>query len=77
MTIKSMFFKGSVVHARAHPVKHSFCYSIAWYAFDLDEVALLNATVPWLGHNRRAVVSLWDTDYLTKGDEPIREKQKN
>ena len=65
---------GEVMHARLQPVHHAFKFPLLMMAVDLAELPALSRSVRGFGYNRRAAVSLRDRDYLSPGDEPIREK---
>ena len=39
--MNSKIYIGEVTHARLAPVKHSFCYPVYFYAFDLEELSEL------------------------------------
>ncbi|OAJ39923.1 hypothetical protein BDEG_23720 [Batrachochytrium dendrobatidis JEL423] len=60
-------YLATTTHARYYPVRHFFKYSLFYAGFDLDALAAEKSGFPkWLfGHNRRAIVSLWDCDYLS------------
>jgi len=62
------------MHARSRPVPNKFSYPVYFYRFDLDEIDRLDREVLFFGHNRFRPVSLHDRDYLTPGEEPLREK---
>lgn len=74
MTRRSRIYSGHVEHARVHPVDHRFRTPVTFYAFELNELEDLDATVKGFGYNRRAPLSLRSTDYLTQGDTPLGEK---
>ncbi|TKB50597.1 DUF1365 domain-containing protein [Ferrimonas sediminicola] len=57
------YYLGSVRHRRFTPRPHRFAYRIYTLAVDLDHLDQL-AHGPWLGHNRAALLSLRDGDYL-------------
>jgi cyclopropane-fatty-acyl-phospholipid synthase len=62
------------MHARLEPVGHAFRYPCFFFAFDLDELPLLN-TLGWLaGYNRRGVISVHDEDHFDRKPASIREK---
>lgn len=62
------------MHARLEPVRHAFTYPVYFYGFDLDELPLLSEMVRGFKYNRRALVSLFDSDYLDDVAGTIREK---
>jgi cyclopropane-fatty-acyl-phospholipid synthase len=65
---------GQVEHQRYSPVRHRLRYRLYVYAFDLNEIAHLDRTLPLFGYNRRRPVSLHDRDYLVDGPDPISDK---
>ncbi|HRX47882.1 MAG TPA: DUF1365 family protein [Spirochaetota bacterium] len=71
--MKSLIYTGEVMHARVRPANHVLRYPHYFYAFDLDELPLLDKEIKRFGYNRRSMVSLHDRDYL-KGDGSIKEK---
>ncbi len=71
--MKSRLYIASAMHARYAPVPHRFRYPVFTFAFDLDELPQLDREVRGFGHNRRALVSLHDGDYL-RGEGTIRER---
>lgn len=62
------------MHARLAPVRHEFQYNIYTYCFDIDRLAELDSNLKCFGYNRWSLTSIFDKDYLTWGDEPIRVK---
>lgn len=62
------------MHARLEPVKHAFRYPVFFYAFDLDELPMLNSLGVLAGYNRRGVVSVHDSDHFDNRPASIREK---
>ena len=62
--MNSRIFTGQVMHARRWPKKHHFSYHIYLYAFDLDELEMLDATLPFFGYNRFNIVSIHDKDVV-------------
>lgn len=72
--MNSSIIKGHVEHMRHTPVKHRFRYPVYFYCFDLDELPVLNRSLPLFGYNRLRPVSLFDARYLERGDGSLREK---
>ncbi|HQH26009.1 MAG TPA: DUF1365 domain-containing protein, partial [Oligoflexia bacterium] len=72
--MKSRILTGQVLHTRLTPVRHRFSYPVYFYSFDLEELPQLAAQTRLFGYNRRAVVSIFDEDYLTPGQVPVKEK---
>jgi cyclopropane-fatty-acyl-phospholipid synthase len=70
----SALFSGEVRHTRLWPVEHRLRYPLYLFAIDLDELETLERALWLFGLNRVRPVSLYDRDYLTEGNEPIREK---
>jgi cyclopropane-fatty-acyl-phospholipid synthase len=62
-------------HERLSPVPHRFEYPAYVYAIDLDELESLNSKLRLFGHNRFALASLWDKDYLN-GEGSLRQGLK-
>lgn len=73
--MNSRIFQGRVMHARLEPLLHQFEYPIYFYSFDLDELESMASRLGWLfGYNRKALVSLWDKDYLGREAGTIKSK---
>ncbi|MDA8133470.1 MAG: DUF1365 family protein [Desulfobacteraceae bacterium] len=72
--MKSQIFTGSIEHHRYRPVTHDLSYPLYLYAFDLNDLPVLNRRYPLFGYNRSAVTSIHDRDYLEPGERPIMEK---
>lgn len=72
--MNSSIIKGYVEHARLAPVKHRFRYPVYFYCFDLDELPVLDRSLPLFGYNRLRPVSLFDSRYLERGEGSLREK---
>ncbi|MBN2430153.1 MAG: DUF1365 family protein [Acidobacteria bacterium] len=62
--MRSRIYVGEVMHARIHPVRHRFRYSLYLYLFDLDELPDLGPALCGFSYNRFNIVSLHDKDYL-------------
>jgi len=69
--MKSRIYQGKVMHARHHPVRHSWVFPFYFYAIDLEELEDLDRTVKGFGYNRWKPVCLFDRDYL-RGQEDFR-----
>ncbi len=69
----SRVFKGEIMHSRLSPKLHRFRYPIYFFAFDLDELELLDQTVSFFSYNRKNLVSFYDRDYL-RGTGSVKEK---
>jgi cyclopropane-fatty-acyl-phospholipid synthase len=72
--VKSIIYRGELMHARTHPVRHVFHYPLDFYGFDLAELPQLDRALPLFGYNRWRPVAIHDRDYLEPGSEPIAEK---
>ena len=72
--IESVIYQGNVMHSRVDPVEHSFNYNIYFYAFNLDELANLDKNIKLFSYNKKNIISIYDKDYLTIGNESIKEK---
>lgn len=72
--MKSRLYTGNLLHARLEPVQHRFEYPIYFYVFDLDELETLGREMPLFSYNRWNLISLYDRDYLERGEGSIREK---
>lgn len=71
--MRSAIYAGEVWHARLEGAQHRFRYPVSFFAFDLDELSLLDRRLPWFGYNRAAPVSLRDRDYLY-GEGSLKER---
>jgi DUF1365 family protein len=63
-TKKSALYVGTVMHARRSPRENVFRYPVYMALIDLDELPLLDRTLPLFGWNRRAVTSFHDADHI-------------
>jgi DUF1365 family protein len=69
MTLQSAIYRGSVVHERLRPKRHSLRYSVFSLLFDLDELPELDRRFRLFAHNRFAPLSFYDRDHgPTTGD---------
>lgn len=71
--MNSRIFSGQIMHARREPKRHHFNYPIYLYAFDLDELEMLDTLLPFFSYNRFNIVSIHDQDYAS-GEGSIRDK---
>ena len=62
--MRSALYTGTVMHARRTPKENVFRYRVCFYLLDLDELSELDRRVRLFGWNRRAVVSLHDSDHM-------------
>lgn len=70
--MRSRLYRGTVSHARTTPVVNRFSYGLYYVYVDLDELGELDATLSRFGHNRRALVSVWDVDHGPRDGSPLR-----
>ena len=64
---------GKTYHCRYHPKKHSFTYPLYMLCMDVKKLSFLNSKF-LLGYNKPALLSVYDSDYLQKNDNPLHEK---
>jgi cyclopropane-fatty-acyl-phospholipid synthase len=72
--MKSALSRCTVVHARHTPAKHAFRYPFYTYAINLDELETLHQTLPYFSYNSFNITSIYDKDYLNRGEGSIKEK---
>ncbi len=72
--MRSTIYNGYVEHTRFRPAFHHFRFRLYFYCLDLDELSVLDRTLPLFGYNRARPVSIHDSDYLDSGPGSIREK---
>ncbi len=72
--IRSRIFIGDLLHVRKAERPLSFTYPLHMLWLDLDELPALESVTRLFGHNRRALLSVRDEDYLGAEPQPIREK---
>ena len=56
----SVVYRGELMHARTHPVRHGFRYPLYFYGFELADLPVLDRTLPLFGYNRWRPVALHD-----------------
>jgi len=66
-------YAGQVMHQRLGPRDHFFQYPVWYLALDLDTLPELSRVSRLFGYNRRALLSLWDKDYLS-GPGSLRQR---
>jgi cyclopropane-fatty-acyl-phospholipid synthase len=71
--VNAVIYEGSVMHARLGAVQHRFEYPVWHLAVDLDALPRLGAGSRLFGYNQRALLSLWDRDYLD-GEGSLRQR---
>jgi len=70
--VRSRFYTGTVAHRRTDPVLNAFSYGVYYLLVDLAELSQLDAELKHFGHNRRALVSVWDSDHGARDGSPLR-----
>lgn len=70
--MNSRLYSGTVSHARTRPVKNRFTYGIYYVYVDLAELGELDTSLKRFGHNRRALVSVWDEDHGPRDGSELR-----
>jgi len=70
--VRSAVYTGTLTHARRAPARHVFRYPVAYWLFDLDELADLERRLRLFSINRRNVVSLCDRDHFD-GIAPLKQ----
>ena len=63
MTLQSAIYRGTVVHERLRPKRHSLRYSVFTLLLDLDELPELDRRFRLFAHNRFAPLSFYDRDH--------------
>jgi len=72
--MNSSIYQCNIRHERLMPVKHSFEYPLYLYYLDLSELPLLDRRLPFFGHNRWNLSSIYDSDYLHDNAGSIGQK---
>ena len=72
--MKSKLATGITGHDRYFPETHSFSYPISLYCFDLDELELVDRTIPFLSVDSFNLLSIWQKDYGDWSTGTIKEK---
>lgn len=70
--MNSRLYTGTVSHARSTPVLNRFRYGLYYVYVDLAELDALDADLSRFGHNRRALMSVWDKDHGPRDGTPLR-----
>lgn len=68
----SALYRGTVVHRRFLPKAHALRYRVFSLLVDVDELPQLDRSLRLFGHNRRAVLSLWDRDHGPGDGTPLK-----
>lgn len=66
--------KTKAMHARLEPLKHEFTYNLYTYCFDIDQLSEIGSRVKGFNHNSFGITSIFDKDYLSWGNESLRNK---
>lgn len=72
MTLQSAIYRGSVVHERLRPKRHSLRYAVFSLLLDLDELPELDRRFRLFAHNRFAPLSFYDRDHGPATGEALR-----
>ncbi|WP_041279152.1 DUF1365 family protein [Desulfobacula toluolica] len=72
--MNSRIYTGTIEHRRFTPVDHRLCYPIYMYALDVDELPLIDQWFPFFGVNRFGVSAIHNKDYLSSGNQSIKQK---
>ena len=64
------------MHARRSPRDNVFRYPVYMALIDLDELPLLDRSLPLFGWNRRAVTSFHDADHIDIHEVLARERDR-
>ena len=70
--MNSRLYFGTVNHERTTPAVNRFRYGIYYVYADLAELDALDGALKRFGHNRRALVSVWDEDHGPRDGSPLR-----
>jgi len=70
--MNSALYTGTISHKRIRPVENSFTYGIYFIYVDLAELGDLDSSLARFGHNRSALVSLWDADHGPRDGSELR-----
>lgn len=70
--MNSALYTGTVTHLRTRPVRNGFTYGLYYVYVDLAELDALDASLKRFGHNRRALVSVWDEDHGARDGSALR-----
>jgi cyclopropane-fatty-acyl-phospholipid synthase len=72
--VNSKIYVGTVSHTRTWPTVHGFSYPVYTYAFDLNELPVIEKRTPLFGYNRLRPVAIHDRDYFEPEAGTISEK---
>lgn len=63
MSRGAAIYAGTVIHARHRPKRHRLRYDVFSLLVDIDALPALDRRLRLLGHNRRALFSVYDSDH--------------
>ena len=72
--LRSRIYLGTIKHHRVGPVEHRFAYPAFYCGFDLDELDKLDTDISFFAHNKFALTSIHDKDYLPGCTGSIRQR---
>jgi uncharacterized protein len=70
--VNSRLYTGTVAHTRSGPSRNSFAYKVYFVYVDLAEIDDLDARLRRFGHDRHALISLWDADHGPRDGTGLR-----
>jgi len=70
--VNSRLYTGTVTHLRTRPVRNGFTYGLYYLYVDLAELDELDESLKRFGHNRRALMSVWDIDHGPRDGSELR-----
>ena len=63
MIKESFIYNGQVIHKRFKPKKHFFKYKVFSLFLDLEEISLIDKTIPFFSYNKFNLISFYDKDH--------------
>lgn len=72
MSLGSALYEGRVTHRRSFPKRHRLAYRVWYMLLDLDELALLDRTVPGFSVDRAGIVSFHAADHGPRDGSALR-----
>lgn len=70
--MESRLYRGHVLHKRSSVAENHFRYGVYYVFVDIDRLDELDASLSRFGHNRRALVSVWDRDHGPRDGSALR-----
>ena len=61
-------YTANVMHQRLFPVRYRFVYPVFYLLLDVDQIQ----TSFWLRHNKRGLLSFYDSDHGSRGQQSLR-----